>query len=217
MQTWTVSYTPKHLTPLGLPRAFPKPQQTEIAAGTLVATSRGWRAVDTLAAGDQIWTFDGGLQTLLGVRRRQMRSNTEQNTPADPLVCIPAYALGNERDIICAATAGLLLECENASDPMGEPYAVIPASALVGICDVAEYKAKEPVTLYTLQFRKEQAVYCDSGLPFHFAGMNRPKTPQYDVKSHDAARALMTDADVDALALREPYEEFFTDVHAERA
>lgn len=202
---------------MGLPRVFSKPGVPGVAEGTLVATSQGWRPIETLAPGDQIWTFDDGLQTLLGVKRRVVKPQKEGRRPNAPFVVIPADALGNERDIICTACAGILLECENAMDPMGEPYAVLPTSSLVGSCDVEPYEITRPIAVFTLQLSNEQAVYLDSGLPFHFLGLRNTETPRYDVLSADEAQDLLTEADVDELALREPYEEFFTQFFADRA
>lgn len=217
MQTWTVTYSSPKIKQLGQPRVFSKPGVPGVAQGTLVGTSKGWWPIEELTPGDQIWTFDDGLQTLLGLKRRVVRPQANGGPANAPMVWIPKDALGNERDIICTATAGIMVECENARDPMGEPYAVLPASAFVGICDVTDYEVDAPLAFYTLQLNSEQAVYIDSGLPFHFGGLRPTRKSRYDVKSDDEADALLTDNDVDALALREPYEEFFTQYFADRA
>lgn len=41
----------------------------DLLSGTRVATVMGWRAVEALAAGDVVLTFDSGLQKLTEVRR----------------------------------------------------------------------------------------------------------------------------------------------------
>lgn len=217
MQKWTARLSRTNLMSFGLSRVFSKTDSVGLAAGTLVATARGWQGVETLAVGDQVWTFDDGLQTLMGKKRRQLQPVADRRTDDKSLVRIPAYALGNERDIICDAHCGILLECQNAVDPMGEPYAVVPASALVGICGVTTYDLRITISVYALQFSQEQAVYCDSGLPFHCPGLQATKQSRYDVKTHTKAKALMTEADIDALAVREPYEDFFTELAADRA
>lgn len=217
MQTWTVTYSSPKFKPMGKQRAFSNPGLPVIARGTLVATSTGWRPIELLSEGEEVWTFDDGLQRLLGVKRRVVPPHEHGARAGVPLVRIPARALGNERDIVCTATAGIMVECENASDPMGEPYAVLPASALVGVCDVSAYELEKPVAFYTLQLNKEQAVYLDSGLPFHFEGVNKTRKSRYDVKTTKQAEALLTDTDLNVLAFRKPYEEFFTQYVANRA
>ena len=38
-----------------------------IVAGTMIATSRGWCAVEQLVPGDEVQTFDNGMQTIVEI------------------------------------------------------------------------------------------------------------------------------------------------------
>lgn len=187
-----------------------------VLQGTQIATRNGWQTVDTLRPGDEVWTFDDGLQPIVDVERKTLWAREAERKRLPPPVLIPGGALANEEDIYVMPGQGLLLECENACDSMGEPFAVIPVSAIIGICGIEPKLPAAGLALYTVKFADEQAIYIDGGLLLHLPQQPAPGAsaedsagPRYDVKNIQEAKNLLTDLDLAELALREPYDEFF--------
>jgi hypothetical protein len=184
--------------------------------GTKIATGNGWQAVETLKAGDTVWTFDDGLQPVLDIKHRRLWSEPAEAQRLVPPLLVPAGALANEDDIFVMPSQGLLLECENASDKLGDPYAVVPMLALMGLCGIRAQVPENGLELFLLRFGEEQAVYIDGGLLFHVpvfnvttSGTAQNASKRYDVKTIKQTKELLTDLDLAELALREPYEDFF--------
>lgn len=175
-----------------------------VSGSTRVAAASGWRSASTLKPGDLVWTFDRGLQPLADLRLRARW----QHADGDPRAYIvPEGALANGRDIVLPAHQGLLLECEKASDAMGDPFAVIPVEALDGVVGISVYAPEPDEVLITPVFAGEEVIYIDSGLLLHCPDPECTRgvtAPRYDVLSVEKARALMTDLDLAELALREP-------------
>jgi hypothetical protein len=189
-------------------------------AGTLVAGESGWCPVERLSAGDKVCTFDDGLQTVRDVRTRLLWNGKSDEDPAPVVVEIPGGALANERNLTLLPWQALLLECEMASDAMGDPYAMIPVAALEGVCSISRASVDKPMVLHRLIFDTDQAVYIDSGLIAHCQKETRRRVrstrSRYAVKSPAAAKALLTDLDLAELAVREPDDEFFGDLASGR-
>jgi hypothetical protein len=51
-------------------------RKTGLVAGTKVATTAGWAKVETIAEGQQVLTFDGGLQTVVAITRHVLMADT---------------------------------------------------------------------------------------------------------------------------------------------
>ena len=53
-----------------------------LMAGTRVASNLGWRAVEALAPGDLVLTFDNGMQPIAEVRRSSIWLDAPDTSPA---------------------------------------------------------------------------------------------------------------------------------------
>ncbi len=93
-----------------------------IAAGTIVLTQAGARAIETLKSGDKIITRDHGLQPL----RRRIAS-----TPDAPQVHFAAGAMGEHDAITLAATTRVLIRIPMVKALLGTPEAFALAGDLV--------------------------------------------------------------------------------------
>ena len=199
------------------PASLGKRQDTRLPhglfAGTLVAAETGWCPVERLSTGDRVCTFDDGLQVVRDVRTRLLWNGKSSEDPAPVVVEVPSGALANDRQLTLLPWQALLLECEKASDAMGDPYAMIPVAALEGVCSISRASVEKPMVIHSLVFDTDQAVYIDSGLIVHCqmptGRRMRSRQQRYAVKSPAAAKALMTDLDLAELALREADNEFF--------
>lgn len=134
-----------------------------LAAGTRVATAIGWRAVETIQAGDAVLTFDNGMQTVRDVRRITFRSDPAQHGAHMQPVLVPVGALGNRVPMILLPEQGVLVESDAASDAMGDPFALVPAHTLAGYRGIhADHQPRE-ITVITICFEKPQVIYAESG------------------------------------------------------
>jgi hypothetical protein len=130
-----------------------------IAAGTKVATTMGWRAVEALAEGDMVLTFDHGLQPVTEVRR----VTVESPAAADPII-IPAGALGNAEAMLVAPGQGVLIESDLAEDLAGDPFVLIEARALSGYRGIGPAHPAQGITLITLGFADDEIIYSRAGV-----------------------------------------------------
>ncbi|WP_299046028.1 Hint domain-containing protein [uncultured Tateyamaria sp.] len=136
-------------------------------AGTRVATAMGWRAVEALAAGDMVLTFDAGLQPLVEVRRDIFWTADAPVPAAYHSVFVPAGALGNASDLELLPDQGVLVESDAACDAYGDPFAVLPAKSLDGFCGIRRISPRMQIEIITLVFATEQVIYAEGGALLH--------------------------------------------------
>ncbi len=135
-----------------------------LMSGTQVATETGWFDVDSLCAGEQVLTFDNGLQTIVDIRRTRLLIDPIEMPQSMMPVLIPAGVMGNLIDMRLLPDQGVMVESDAAEDAYGDPFAVIPASALVGFSGVARDSQPCEIDVITLYFAKPQVIYADGGL-----------------------------------------------------
>ena len=215
MYGWSISVGPGAIQP-----GRAKTPVSGLLSGTLVATENGWQRVENLQVGQNALTFDGGQQKILRIDTFTPWADTTNGEAARRLIAVPEGCIGNSEDLVFLPGQGLLLECENAQDAMGDPFAVVPAAALEGVCGIAQTQARPEMVLHALRFARDEVVYIDSGL-LAFCRTDRAAgkdagASRYDIRSVKDARALLTDLDLAELALREADEEFFGEMASER-
>ena len=137
-----------------------------LMAGTRVGTSMGWRAVEALAPGDMVLTFDNGLQPIVDVRRETywMSDAAMGDTR---IVTVPAGAMGNSVDVTLLPDQGVLIESEAACDAQGDPFAVLRAKALEGFRGICRRAPAPQMEIVTLVFENEEVIYAEGGILLH--------------------------------------------------
>ena len=177
-----------------------------IIAGTMVATPMGWRPVEAVVAGDEVMTFDGGLQRVTAVSRSVLSLNAEETPRHLWPLHVPAGLLGNRRDMRLMPEETIVLESDAAEEAWGDPFALIPAQALQELPGVERIKPQGMIEIVQLAFEEDQVifvegsalVFCPStvmGEPVTLAQMfdqADEATPAYQVLSMDDARLLTT-------------------------
>jgi len=150
---------PPEITPEGMVITA----QAGLLTGTLVATDRGWRPAETLCVGDRLLSFDHGVQTVTDLQRERLGGTPGH--PARPLyaVEVPAGALANEATLWLMPDQGLLLESDKALEILGDPFAVVPARALLGINGIRLAAPGKGVSATTLGFARDEANYVAGG------------------------------------------------------
>jgi len=143
-------------------------------AGTKVASNLGWRVIDGLAIGDQVLTFDNGMQEIIDIRRQTFWLDAPDTDPADWPVIVPEGALDNRAPLTLLADQGVLVESDAAADVFGDPFVIMPAHMLNGIRGITREAPAQRVELIAIYFGQEQVVYAEGGALIHCPG--RAKT-----------------------------------------
>ncbi|WP_281966751.1 Hint domain-containing protein [Roseovarius nanhaiticus] len=141
--------------------------QVGLAGSVRVAGPGGWRAVRSVAPGDMLLTFDGGLQ----------RVEATMSEPASPAcsVCpnalwpieVPPGALGNRDLMHLAADQPILIESDLAETLTGDPFALVPARSLTGVRGIHRAPPSANEVVVTLSFADEQIVFAPGGAALH--------------------------------------------------
>jgi len=136
-------------------------------AGTQVASNLGWRNVEALAVGDAVLTFDNGMQPITEIRRRVFWLDAPETDAALWPVVVPAGALDNQAELTLLADQGVMVESDAATDMYGDPFAVVPAIALVGVRGITRRAPRQQVEVIALYFADEQMIYAEGGALVH--------------------------------------------------
>lgn len=139
-------------------------ETTGIMAGTKVATTQGWVSVETVQVGQQVLTFDGGLQTVIAVTRRMLMVDV-RDFASWPLF-VPAGSLGNREDMTILPHQSVMIESDAAEDMTGDPFALIPATVLSGFRGISQTRPAEWVEVIELHFAQDEIVFANIGTLF---------------------------------------------------
>ncbi|MBW4710394.1 Hint domain-containing protein [Roseobacter sp. YSTF-M11] len=207
MYGWSVNVSAKPDRRVRTPKTA-MPVSHGLIAGTRVASNFGWRAAEALTVGDKVLTFDNGVQPIVDIQRTTIWTEGTEVAPGFWPVVIPAGALGNAQDVTLLPDQGVMLESDAASDPLGDPFAVVPAQALEGLCGIHRSPPLHPVELITFYFARDEVIYIDGGLLIHcprgvvlLQDMMAPSEVLYDVMSAEHARDILRDSEVARQAL----------------
>ncbi|CUH53917.1 Hint domain-containing protein [Shimia marina] len=137
------------------------------AAGTRIRTKVGHQLIDTLRAGDLVWTRDNGFQPIQWVSKRTLPGR-DRYAP----IQIAQETFGALKPHWVSPDHLLLLTGWRAQLLYGEPEILVPARVLVDACDV-RVSACESVTYFHIAFEHPQIVSGDGVLSqcFHPEGL----------------------------------------------
>jgi hypothetical protein len=175
--------------------ALPKldARTTGMVAGTKVATNAGWASVETIREGQQVLTFDGGLQTVIAVTRHSLMADTH-DISSWPL-SVPAGALGNRADMTILPHQSVMIESDAAEDMTGDPFALIPGASLAGFHGISQERPSEWVDVIQLHFAQDEIVFANIGALFLCRAqvdlMSDAPATSYDVLSIEVAEDLI--------------------------
>jgi hypothetical protein len=168
-----------------------------LMVGTRVASNLGWRAIDALAVGDKVLTFDHGMQEITEIRRAHLWLDAPDSAEALWPIVVPADALGNREELVLLPDQGVMVESDAAQDMHGDPFAVITAQSLVGLRGIRKSRPLHRVELVAVYFAQDEVIYAEGGALIHCpANMStldkflEACTPTYNVLSGEAAEEL---------------------------
>jgi hypothetical protein len=125
-------------------------------AGTMIATPRGERAVETLRSGDSVHTVDNGLQRLMWVGG----GSVVAQDAALP-VCISAGVLNNNRDLWVSGNHLVMLTGVDCQRLFGEAEVLVAAAHLLGLAGVFRAVGVGRVRYHQLALAQHQLVIAD--------------------------------------------------------
>ncbi|MFK7938837.1 MAG: Hint domain-containing protein [Roseovarius sp.] len=138
-----------------------------LITGTRVATGLGWRKVEALGEGDMVLTFDAGLQRITKITREviwnEARACPQRFWPLN----VPAGALGNRDALTILPDQYVMVESDAGEDLFGDPFSLIPASALVGVNGIAAVPAQHGLEAIVLHFENDQVVFAETGVLYY--------------------------------------------------
>ncbi len=169
-----------------------------IIAGTQVATEHGWRAIETVAVGDHVMTFDHGLQRVIAIKRAALWLGQGACPRHLQPMAVPAGALGNDRAMLLLPEQHVVVESDLAESVFGDPFAVIPALALEGYHGISRLSPHQKVEVVQLVFAEDQVVYANGMGLIHCASLSTGRIdlmlepePFYSILPLEMARALV--------------------------
>jgi hypothetical protein len=162
-----------------------------LVAGTLVETSTGWRASESLCRGDLVQSFDGGLREVIAVDHSWLMPGTGVD-----LVYLPGGLLGNAKDLFLHPGQHLLIDSWDASDLTDAVSALVSASTLAAAFALRRITVQTPVEVATPLFAEEEVIWANSGLILHCPGaatgvQTAPTDSFYPMLPNDVAIAIL--------------------------
>ena len=134
-----------------------------IVEGTLVTTHRGLTPMEAVSAGDELMTFDGGMQPVLAVLRDQLWAGVGECPEALWPLLVSAGTIDNENEMLVMPHQGILIETDEITDQWGDPFAVVPAAALQVLPGVEKQRPYGTVEVMLPIFEEDQMVFAENG------------------------------------------------------
>ncbi|SLN70036.1 Hint domain-containing protein [Roseisalinus antarcticus] len=156
-----------------------------------------------------VLTFDGGMQPVVSVRREILWAGTESCATETWPLHVPAGALGNRAAMTLLPSQPVLIESDTAEALYGDPFALVPASALEGYKGITRTRPGPRIEVVVLVFEGDEIVFGNMGALFHCpAGGDlleaafADEAPGYRVLGQDEADALVTALEIEEGAAR---------------
>ncbi|WP_282076447.1 Hint domain-containing protein [Epibacterium ulvae] len=137
--------------------------QGGLVAGTRVASNLGWRSVEALEVGDEVLTFDNGMQPIIEMHRETFIWDGGALLTQQVPVYVPADALHNRAPVWMMPDQGVLIESDLIETLFHDPFAIVPASALVGYRGIDRVKPGHRTEVILPLFAEDQAIYLEAG------------------------------------------------------
>jgi hypothetical protein len=148
------------------PGSLPGGKVSGLVTGTKVATSGGWRAVESISPGDRVLTFDAGMQQVTQVSRGVLWQGDEACPRHLWPLAVPAGALGNAQAMLILPEQLVVIESEVGEQLYGDSFTLVPAAALEGFRGIARVEPVETTGVVVLYFGTDQMIFGSAGALF---------------------------------------------------
>lgn len=132
-----------------------------ILSGTNVATPQGWRGVEAVAVGDDVMTFDGGFQRVIGISRSLLWAPIEDCPEALWPIRVAEGVIGNRRALQLLPDEIVMIESDLAEQLFDDPFALIAAQALENLPGVERVPPEGYVEVVTLSFEQDELIFVE--------------------------------------------------------
>ena len=134
------------------------------AAGTLIETAHGARAIEALQVGDMVRTVDHGLQAIRWIGAKAVPADRLAIEPRLRPIRIPTGALGPSlpaRDLLVSPQHRMLLVSPVAERMFGSRETLVAAVKLIGQNGIAVADDVKEVTYLHLMFDRHEVIFAD--------------------------------------------------------
>lgn len=135
-----------------------------ILSGTPIATAQGWRAAETLRLGERVLTFEAGEQRLTALDIAPIAAGAIAWSRSHWPLRVPVGAMDNRAEFCLLPEQRVLLGCDSAESISDDPFALIPAAALLGHRGVDICRPPQDACVVRLGFAGDQIVYAGRGV-----------------------------------------------------
>ncbi|NNE51676.1 MAG: hypothetical protein HKN30_04660 [Sulfitobacter sp.] len=160
---------PRTAEPSGAAEGSDAPLEAGFLAGTYVATDTGWRAVELLAVGDLVMTFDNDLQPITNLSRRTVWQRGQDIPQREWPLLVPVGVFDNGYDMLVLPGQGLMVESDWGQMAYGDPFIIVPVHALEGVRGIARQRPQRSMEVITLELEQDNLVYAEGGALMHCA------------------------------------------------
>lgn len=134
-----------------------------LVEGTKIATAMGFQRIETIEPGARVVTFDNGLQEVRAVRREALWYAAGDCPRSMQPLFVPAGAIGNAQDMMLLPHQAVLIESDAAEAALDDPFVLMQAKDLEGICGIERVAPQTPAYVVTLEFDNDEVVFAASG------------------------------------------------------
>jgi hypothetical protein len=163
------------------------PSVSGLLGPTLVETETGWRPAATLARGDRLYSFDGGLRRVVALGHDWLMPGSTD------IVHLPGGLLGAMDDVQLLPMQRLLVD--TWSSLPDAVVALVPARA-ADVIGASICPLNAPIEVVTPVFEDEEAIYASGGLLLHCPGIEsgttRAEAGFFPVLDLDRARLILS-------------------------
>lgn len=150
--------------------------------GSVVMTEHGPKLVERLAEGDQLETFEQGLQPVSGLLiRAPMRVRSEADLP----FFVPEGVLGNELPVVLPPHATVVMESDRLEETTGDPFVTVPVATLNGLAGIHRTTLRLGSMSIDIQLSEPSLINVGCGAYVSIStGQAEPVGPIIDGSSH---------------------------------
>jgi len=183
-------------------------RRSGLVDGTKVATTRGWKLVEQLVAGDLVRTLDNGFKEVRRISTNTVTIPAGENRVEYLPVFVPARSAYNGRPVWLMPEQGMALNLGKV-DPEISGFSIVPARLLSGAGQLTSQAPGATFEVSSLFFDADEIVFVEGGLQAYcpsgrFTMRNTPGNSGYDVVEDDEAIVLVNSiaksGDMSALA-----------------
>ncbi|WP_375552368.1 Hint domain-containing protein [Rhodophyticola porphyridii] len=164
---------------------------TGLLASTILETETGWRAAETIRAGDRVHTLDDGLRPVRRVDRNFYGGVFGK--PVVEVIRVAGGVLNACSDLYVMPDQPLLIDHPAVDEVLALPSALVPASVLSGFSGCGPMRSQTRFETVSIAFDEDEIIFAQSGVKVHCPAARAAEMAEdhYMSLSPDQAQALL--------------------------